>query len=414
MPHSHPKDEMPDPITILEVREIAKKRLDPAAWDYYITGADGELSVRRNEAIFKKSVFTYNTRPNKTMLTPAIRLLFRPQVLRDVTTIDTSTTILGKRYDIPIAIAPSAYQKLAGGEGEPDTARAASALGTNIILSSNATTSLEDVASALPQRDEHYPKPWFQLYFLNSRDLTTDLIRRAEKAGYEALVLTVDTVVLGNRLHERKKPMKLPEGMAMGNVKSRRAGGVSKAGLLLHARTAADFKELVDEHRDTLTDMSLRWDEVIPWLRSQTKMKIILKGILTEEDAQRAVEAGVDAIVVSNHGGRQLDGVPSTLEALPEVSDAVRGKIPVIFDGGITHGSDVFKALALGADLCLIGRTALWGLAWNGQKGVEDVLHILERELSRTMALMGVARLRDISRSMLGRARKTGFGVAKL
>jgi (S)-2-hydroxy-acid oxidase len=414
MPHSHPKDEMPDPITILEVREIAKKRLDPAAWDYYITGADGELSVRRNEAIFKKSVFTYNTRPNKTMLTPATRLLFRPQVLRDVTTIDTSTTILGKRYDIPIAIAPSAYQKLAGGEGEPDTARAASALGTNIILSSNATTSLEDVASALPQRDEHYPKPWFQLYFLNSRDLTTDLIRRAEKAGYEALVLTVDTVVLGNRLHERKKPMKLPEGMAMGNVKSRRAGGVSKAGLLLHARTAADFKELVDEHRDTLTDMSLRWDEVIPWLRSQTKMKIILKGILTEEDAQRAVEAGVDAIIVSNHGGRQLDGVPSTLEALPEVSDAVRGKIPVIFDGGITHGSDVFKALALGADLCLIGRTALWGLAWNGQKGVEDVLHILERELSRTMALMGVARLRDISRSMLGRARKTGFGVAKL
>jgi (S)-2-hydroxy-acid oxidase len=414
MAHSHPKDEMPDPITILEVREIAKKRLDPAAWDYYITGADGELSVRRNEAIFKKSVFTYNTRPNKTMLTPATRLLFRPQVLRDVTTIDTSTTILGKRYDIPIAIAPSAYQKLAGGEGEPDTARAASALGTNIILSSNATTSLEDVASALPQRDEHYPKPWFQLYFLNSRDLTTDLIRRAEKAGYEALVLTVDTVVLGNRLHERKKPMKLPEGMAMGNVKSRRAGGVSKAGLLLHARTAADFKELVDEHRDTLTDMSLRWDEVIPWLRSQTKMKIILKGILTEEDAQRAVEAGVDAIIVSNHGGRQLDGVPSTLEALPEVSDAVRGKIPVIFDGGITHGSDVFKALALGADLCLIGRTALWGLAWNGQKGVEDVLHILERELSRTMALMGVARLRDISRSMLGRARKTGFGVAKL
>jgi (S)-2-hydroxy-acid oxidase len=348
------------------------------------------------------------------LLKPATRLLFRPQVLRDVTSIDTSTTILGKRYDIPIAIAPSAYQKLAGSEGEPDTARAASALGTNIILSSNATTSLEDVASALPERDEHYPKPWFQLYFLNSRDLTTDLIRRAEKAGYEALVLTVDTVVLGNRLHERKKPMKLPEGMAMGNVRSRRAGGVSKAGLLLHAKTAADFKALVDEHRDTLTDMSLRWDEVIPWLRSQTKMKIILKGILTEEDAQRAVEAGVDAIIVSNHGGRQLDGVPSTLEALPEVADAVRGKIPVIFDGGITHGSDVFKALALGADLCLIGRTALWGLAWNGQKGVEDVLHILERELSRTMALMGVARLRDISRSMLGRAKKTGFGVAKL
>ena len=342
------------------------------------------------------------------------RLLFRPQVLRDVTNIDTSTTILGKKYDIPIAIAPSAYQKLAGGNGEPDTARAAWALGTNITLSSNATTSLEDVATALPERDEHYPKPWFQLYFLNSRNLTTDLIKRAENSGYEALVLTVDTVVLGNRIHERKKPLKLPKGMEMSNVKSRRAGGVSKAGLLLQAKTAADFKQIVEEHRDTLTDMSLRWDEVIPWLRSQTKMKIILKGILTEEDAKRAVESGVDAIIVSNHGGRQLDGVPSTLEALPEIADAVRGKIPVIFDGGITRGSDVFKALALGADLCLIGRTALWGLAWDGQKGVEGVLNILERELSRTMALMGVARLRDISRSMLGRAKKTGFGVAKL
>lgn len=226
--------------------------------------------------------------------------------------------------------------------------------------------------------------------------------------------MTVDTVVLGNRIHERKKPLQLPKGMEMSNVKSRRAGGVSKAGLLLSAKTAADFKQMVDEHRDALTAMDLRWDEVVPWLRSQTKMKIILKGILTEEDAKRAVEAGVDAIIVSNHGGRQLDGVPSTLEALPEVADAVRGKIPVIFDGGITRGSDVFKALALGADLCLIGRTALWGLAWDGQKGVEGVLHILERELSRTMALMGVARLRDISRSMLGRAKKTGFGVAKL
>jgi (S)-2-hydroxy-acid oxidase len=342
------------------------------------------------------------------------RLLFRPQVLRDVSSIDTTTTILGKQYDIPIAIAPSAYQKLAGGNGEPDTARAAYALGTNITLSSNATTSLEDVAAALPARDEHYPKPWFQLYFLNSRAMTTDLISRAENAGYEALVLTVDTVVLGNRIHERKKPLQLPKGMLMDNAKTRSAGGVSKAALLLHAKTAADFKQIVEDHRDTLVDMSLRWEEVIPWLRSQTKMKIILKGIMTEEDARRAVEAGVDAIVVSNHGGRQLDGVPSTLEALPEVADAVRGKIPVIFDGGITRGSDVFKALALGADLCLIGRTALWGLAWDGQKGVEGVLHILERELSRTMALMGVSRLRDISRNMLGRARKTGFGVAKL
>jgi (S)-2-hydroxy-acid oxidase len=241
-----------------------------------------------------------------------------------------------------------------------------------------------------------------------------NLIQRAEKAGYEALVLTVDTVVLGNRIQERKNPLQLPKGIAMSNTKSRNAGGVSKAALLLHAKTAADFQQIVDDHRDTLVDMSLCWEEVVPWLRSQTRMKIILKGIMTEEDAQRAVEAGVDAIIVSNHGGRQLDGVPSTLEVLPDIADAVRNRIPVIFDGGITRGSDVFKALALGADLCLIGRTALWGLAYDGQKGVEGVLHILERELSRTMALMGVPRLRDISRSMLGVAKKSGFGVAKL
>lgn len=331
-----------------------------------------------------------------------------------MTNIDTTTSIFNKRYDIPIAIAPSAYQKLVGGRGEVDVARAASALGTNLTLSSNATTSLEDVAQALPPRGEEYPRPWFQLYFLRSRELTAELIRRAEKAGYEALVLTVDTVVLGNRLHERRDPLKLPPGIAMANVASRKAGAVSSGNLLLHAKTAAEAKKILSEHSDTMVDASLRWDEVIPWLRSQTKMKIILKGVATAEDAQRSVEAGVDAVWVSNHGGRQLDGVPSTLEMLPEVADAVKGKIPVIFDGGITRGSDVFKAIALGADLCLIGRTALWGLAWDGQKGVEGVLHILERELSRTMALMGAARLKDISRSMLGRVKKDGFGVAKL
>jgi (S)-2-hydroxy-acid oxidase len=262
--------------------------------------------------------------------------------------------------------------------------------------------------------DEGHPGLWFQLYFLGSRDLTADLIRRAETAGYEALVLTVDTAVLGNRIHERKNPLELPPGLSTANAKSRRAGGVSKAGLLLRAKTAENFQELAHEYRDSLVDSSLEWTEVIPWLRSQTRMKLILKGIMTDSDARLAVEAGVDGIIVSNHGGRQLDGVPSTLEVLPEIVAAVKSEIPIIFDGGITRGSDVFKAVALGADLCLIGRSALWGLAWKGQEGVEGVLHILERELSRTMALMGAARLRDISGDMLGRAKTVGFGVAKL
>ncbi|KAL0934391.1 peroxisomal -2-hydroxy-acid oxidase [Colletotrichum truncatum] len=385
----------PKPVTIADVHQIAKARLPRAVLDYYTTGADDEHTLERNHAVFRE-------------------LLLRPQVLRNVSKIDTSTTVLGKRYDIPIAIAPSAYQKLAGGEGELDVARAAYNLGTNLTLSTNATTSLEDVAKSLPDRGAEYPKPWFQLYFLGARDLTAGLIKRAEEAGYEALVLTVDTVVLGNRLQERKTPLSLPPGIAMANLASRRVGAISKAGMLLRAETAAEYNKIVEDHYDSLVDASLEWNEVIPWLRSQTIMKIILKGIITAEDAQRAVEAGVDAIVVSNHGGRQLDDVPATLEALPEVADIVRGRIPVIFDGGITRGSDIFKALALGADLCLIGRTALWGLAWDGQKGVEGVLHILERELSRTMALMGTASLKDISRGLLGRARKDGFGVAKL
>lgn len=342
------------------------------------------------------------------------RLLLRPQTLRNVSKIDTSTTIFGKRYDIPIAIAPSAYQRLAGGEGELDVARAASNLGTNITLSSNATTSLEDVAKVLPDRGPESPKPWFQLYFLGNRELTAGLINRAEKAGYEALVLTVDTVVLGNRLQARRDTFTLPAGMSMANIKSREAGGISTANKLLCAETAAEYNKVAEEYHGTLNDASLEWDEVIPWLRSQTKMKIIVKGILTAEDAQRALEAGCDALVVSNHGGRQLDDVPATLEALPEVFDAVRGRMPVIFDGGITRGSDVFKALALGADLCLIGRTALWGLAWDGQKGVEGVLHILERELHRTMALMGTKSIKELHRGLLGRAKRDGFGIAKL
>lgn len=331
-----------------------------------------------------------------------------------MSSIDTRTEILGKRYDIPIAVAPSAYQKLAGGNGEADVARASFELGTNVILSSNATTTLEDVVAAVPQRAPEYPAPWFQLYFIQSRELTASLVQRAEKAGYEALVLTVDTPILGNRLHERREPLVLPPGMAVANASSRKAGALSKAALLLTAKTAADYKRLVNENAGSLVDTSLGWAEVIPWLRSETKMKIILKGIMTSEDAERSLEAGVDGIIVSNHGGRQLDGVSSTLEALPEIVDVIGGRIPVIFDGGISHGSDVFKALALGADLCLIGRTALWGLAWNGQKGVEDVLHILERELARTMALAGAARLKDIAKSMLGRAKTDGFGIAKL
>lgn len=315
---------------------------------------------------------------------------------------------------MPIAIAPSAYQKLVDSDGEIGLTRASHAVGTNFILSSNATTSLEDVISALPQRDTDYPNPWFQLYFLRSREVTGRLIRRAASAGYEALVLTVDTVALGNRYHERREPLTLPAGMHMANQASIKAGSVSKGRLVLNARTAKEAEQLMKKYGDMIVDPSLDWEETIPWLRSQTCMKIILKGIMTGEDAAKAIEAGVDGIIVSNHGGRQLDGTPSTLEVLPEIVAAVNGRFPVMVDGGINQGSDVFKALALGADLCFIGRAALWGLAYKGQHGVETVLNILERELSRTMALAGAASLKHISKDMLGVSKRDGFGISKL
>ncbi|KAL4727732.1 hypothetical protein ACLX1H_004420 [Fusarium chlamydosporum] len=384
-----------DPITVKDVQDIAKSKLSTSVWHYYTTGADEQQTLERNVSIYD-------------------RLLLRPQVLRDVSNVNTRTEIFGKTYDFPIAIAPSAYQKLVGDGGEIALTRASHSLGTNFILSSNATTSLEDVMSALPSRESSYPSPWFQLYFLRSRETTARLIKRAEKAGYETLVLTVDTVVLGNRYHERKAPLKLPEGLRMANQDSVKAGGVSKGRLFLNARTAKEAQQVMEEHGDLIVDASLNWEETIPWLRSQTNMKIVLKGIMVGEDALKAVEAGVDGIIVSNHGGRQLDGVPSTLEVLPEIVAAVNGRLPVMFDGGIHRGSDVFKAIALGADLCFIGRSALWGLAYNGQSGVETILHILERELSRTMALAGAKSIEHICREMVGIARRDAFGITKL
>lgn len=223
-------------------------------------------------------------------------------------------------------------------------------------------------------------------------------------AGFEALVLTVDTPVLGNRINERQTPLVLPEGMHLAHIKQKVTEGPRKPSynrVMMDARTAKQASDLMQAAGDTANSASLTWSSTIEFLRKTTDMKIILKGVMAPEDAQLAVECGADAIIVSNHGGRQLDCVPSTIQALPGIAEVVKGKIPIILDGGIRRGSDVFKALALGADFVLVGRPALWGLAFNGQDGVETVMNILERELSRTMALAGVTRLRDISASFL-------------
>jgi (S)-2-hydroxy-acid oxidase len=324
---------------------------------------------------------------------------------------------------MPIGLAPSAMQRLAGADGELDVARAAASMSLNMTLSSQSTTSLEDVAGIMAQSPRelsttsHLPPPWMQLYLHEDVRKSLKLIRRAEAAGYEALVLTVDTPVLGNRLAERRTPVVLPRGMSLPNGDTPAATSAKLPSInrqLMNARTAAEAKALLADSGSSMHSSSLTWVKTMDFLRRTTKMKIVLKGIMTGEDAALAVQHGADAIIVSNHGGRQLNAVCSTIEALPEVVAAVQGRIPVLLDGGVRTGVDVFKALALGADLVLVGRPVLWGLAYDGQSGVEAVMHILERELSRTMALAGVARVSEITRDRLGVVAQNGFGVAKL
>ena len=238
-------------------------------------------------------------------------------------------------------------------------------------------------------------------------------------AGYGTLVVTADTPVLGNRINERKTQLVLPKPLTLANLEDNDPDRTKKPSLnreLLQAKNreeAARIQEAAKE-RGLLNDPSLNWQETMPWIRGQTAMKVVVKGVMTAEDALLAVEHGADGIIVSNHGGRQLDGVSATIEALPEIVAAVQGRIPVLVDGGITRGSDVFKAIALGADFCLVGRVPLWGLAYDGKRGVEMVLDILEREFTRTMTLSGAGNLREIEPSMLGVRRSNGFGIVKL
>lgn len=239
------------------------------------------------------------------------------------------------------------------------------------------------------------------------------------EAGYTALVVTVDTPILGNRINERKTPLVLPSHLYLANYTSSsktktNASKPSVERLLLDAPTSAEANRVADEAGGDLHSRAMTWAHTISWLRKVTPIKIILKGVMTEEDAELAAKHGADAIVVSNHGGRQLDSAPSTLEALPSISSAVKGKIPIIFDGGVRHGSDVFKALALGADLVLVGRPVLWGMSYDGQRGVELATNILERELSRTMALAGSPDIASIGSNFLGVRKRDGFGVARL
>ncbi|XP_017185232.3 peroxisomal (S)-2-hydroxyacid oxidase GLO4-like isoform X2 [Malus domestica] len=289
-----------------------------------------------------------------------------------------STTVLGYKISAPIMLAPTAMHQLAHPEGEVATARAAAACNTIMILSYMSTCTVEEVASSCNA------VRFFQIYVYKRRDISAQMVRRAEKNGYKAIVLTADTPRLGRREADIKNKMVAPQ---LRNFEG-----------LISTEVDSDEGSNLEAYAKGTFDASLCWED-IGWLKSITNLPILIKGVLTHEDARKAMEVGVAGIVVSNHGARQLDYTPATISVLEEVVHAVGGKIPVLFDGGIRRGTDVFKALALGAQAVLVGRPVVYGLAANGKQGVKRVIEMLKDEFELTMALSGCPRIRDITSS---------------
>jgi len=353
------------PVNLDEFEPAAKRRVTPMAYAYIAGAAGDEQTMRRNREAFA-----------------AIRL--KPRVLVDASHLDTRIELLGRKLDFPILLAPVAYHKLAHPQGELATVRGAGMAGTVLIVSTYATIALEKIAKAAGG------PLWMQLYVNPDRTFTRELVRRAEAAGYGALCLTVDSPVFGTRNREERAGFRLPAGAKAENM--RPLGRVVQKNL--HAATDGVYSPIVDP--------SLQWKDV-DWLCSFAKLPVVLKGILAPEDARLAVEHGAAAIIVSNHGGRNLDTVPATIEALPGVVQAVQGRIPVLLDGGIRRGTDVLKALALGAQAVLIGRPYIWGLAVGGAAGVAEVVRILRDEFRSAMALCGTPSLARITREALWR-----------
>lgn len=337
-------------INLHDYERLARELLSPAAWAYYSSGADDEATLRENHAAFER-----------------IKLL--PRVLRGVESADLRTTVLGTPIDMPILIAPTALHGLACPEGEHATAGAAGEAGTLMVASSHSTLRLEEVAEAAAG------PLWFQLYVHSERRVAGQLLRRAEDAGYRAIVLTVDAPRWGNQERGIRPGYELPDDVRLGNLDED-----------FYAEPAA-----------------LTWDDV-GWLRSITGLPIILKGVLHPEDAALAVEHGAAGIIVSNHGGRQLDGVPASVEALPGVAEAVGDHTEVYLDGGVRRGTDVLKALALGARAVLIGRPVLWGLTVDGESGALRVLEILREELDRALALAGQGNVGNLDADLVRRS----------
>jgi isopentenyl diphosphate isomerase/L-lactate dehydrogenase-like FMN-dependent dehydrogenase len=349
-PHRHP------PLNVWDYERMFEETLDAGAFGYFAGGADDEVTLRDNVAAFR-------------------RWRLRPRMLVDVSKAGVATTVLGTEVSMPLLVAPTAFQKMAHPDGEPATARAAAAAGTVMTLSTIATAAPAEVAEAAPGGPR-----WFQLYWFKDEGVTRALIEQAVASDFKAIVLTIDAPgTLGRRERDLRTGFTVEAPIPAFEAATGRPSGATPAEVF------------------ALVENCLTWRD-LERLRGLSDLPLVVKGLLTREDARMAAEAGVDAVIVSNHAGRQLDTVLAGIDALPEVVDEVGGELEVYVDGGVRRGTDVLKALALGARAALIGRPVLWGLAAGGEEGVRDVLEIFRREIALGMQLLGCASCGDIGR----------------
>jgi len=354
-----------EPINVHDYAELARERLPRMAYDYYASGAHDEITLARNERAYDEIALHY-------------------RVLVDASQPNLSTSILGHAVSMPLLVAPTAFHKMAHPDGELGTAMAVRDAESLMILSTLSTTSVEDVAHAIGGPF------FFQLYVYKDREATRALVQRAEAAGARALVLTVDTPYLGVRERDVRNGFQLPDGLMAANLVP--AGMESLPDVELESGLAAYIADLMEP--------ALTY-ELLDWLCSITDLPVLVKGVVRADDAVRCVGEGAKGVIVSNHGGRQLDTAPATIEALPRIAEAVGDRAEVLLDGGVRRGTDVIKAVAMGAKAVCVGRPVLWGLAVDGQQGVARVLDILRREISLGMSLCGCPDIASITSDLI-------------
>ena len=365
-------------LTIADLRAIAKRRTPRSVFDYTDGAAEAEISLQRARRLFAE-------------------MELQPSILRNVSEIDLGTSILGGRSELPFAFAPTGFTRMMNHEGESAVVKVAEEVGIPYALSTMGTTSIEDVAAAGPNA-----RKWFQLYVWKDRTAGEDLVKRSAAAGYEALMLTVDVPVAGARLRDVRNGFTIPPSLTAKTVLDASLHPAWWANLLttrpLTFASLSTWDGTVAELLDKLFDPTMTIDD-LNWLRSIWDGPLIVKGIQTVDDARRVVDAGADAVVLSNHGGRQLDRAPTPLRILPEVRKAVGSDAEIYLDTGIMSGADIVASIALGADACLVGRAYLYGLMAGGQRGVARAAEILTKEVRRTMALLGVSSVADLNPS---------------